>query len=266
MMKKRLGFIGTGNITTALVEGLCTATSPPATIVVSPRNAEKASELSQKFPQVKVAESNQAVVDACDIVFLAILTQTAPSILADLQFRPEQTIISLVASMPISETRKLVEPAQNVLRAIPLPPVAQHLGPILLYPENPEVIAIFSKIGKPLAVATEQQFNLLTTVTALIGPFYTLIDETSRWAFAAGVNQQVAASYTAEMFHALSVLALDVPEGKFSALVTEASSPGGLNEQALAVVRKHGGYDAFKKALDTIAIRMGETPPSHSKG
>ena len=54
--------------------------SPPATIVVSPRNAEKASKLSQKVPQVKVAESNQAVIDSCDIVFLAIrMGETPPS-------------------------------------------------------------------------------------------------------------------------------------------------------------------------------------------
>ncbi|RLB67433.1 MAG: pyrroline-5-carboxylate reductase, partial [Deltaproteobacteria bacterium] len=38
-MSEQLGFIGTGNITTAMVEGLCTADSPPVTIVVSPRNA-----------------------------------------------------------------------------------------------------------------------------------------------------------------------------------------------------------------------------------
>jgi pyrroline-5-carboxylate reductase len=265
-MSEQLGFIGTGNITTAVVEGLCTADFPPATIVVSPRNAVKASKLSQRFSQVRIAASNQEVIDTCDTIFLATLPQIATSTLADLQFRPNQTIISLVAAISLGEMRKLVEPAQNVIRAIPLPPVAQHLGPILLYPENQEAISIFNKIGRPLAVATEKQFNLLTTVTALIGPFYALIDETTRWATAAGVDQQIAASYTAAMFHALSVLALDVPDGNFSTLVTEASSPGGLNEQALEVVRKHGGYDAFKEALDAIAVRMGEAPSSAQSG
>jgi len=44
----KLGFIGTGNITTVLVEGLCTAQDPPASILVSPRNAEKAARLALK--------------------------------------------------------------------------------------------------------------------------------------------------------------------------------------------------------------------------
>jgi pyrroline-5-carboxylate reductase len=38
----QLGFIGTGNITTALVEGLCTARVPGLHILLSPRNAAKA--------------------------------------------------------------------------------------------------------------------------------------------------------------------------------------------------------------------------------
>ena len=257
-MNDRLGFIGTGNISSALIEGLCTSTQPPASIVVSPRNAENASRLAQRFSQVKVAANNQEVIDRCDVVFLALLAQAAPSVLSELKFRHEQTIITLMASIPVSETLGLVQPANTIVRVIPLPPVAQQLGPILLYPENTQAVALFEKLGQPLAVSTEREFNLLTTVTALIGPFYALIDETSQWAVRAGVEQKVAANYTAAMFHCLSVLALESADGKFSDLVTEASSPGGLNEQALSVVRAHGGYDAFKEALDVIARRMGE--------
>ena len=62
----RLGFIGTGNITAAMVEGL------GGGVVLSPRGAEMAAGLADRFPDVTVAESNQSVIDKCDMVVLAI--------------------------------------------------------------------------------------------------------------------------------------------------------------------------------------------------
>ena len=73
----RLGFVGTGTITTALVTGLCTAARPPERILVSPRNAEKAAALAEAFPRVAVAKDNQAVIDGSDWVFRAVLPRIA---------------------------------------------------------------------------------------------------------------------------------------------------------------------------------------------
>ena len=260
-MTMRFGFVGTGRITTALVEGLCTAQDPPAAVLVSPRNAEKATRLAAKFSQVEVAASNQAVVDGCDCVFLAVLAEVASDVLSELHFRPDQTVVSLIAMKPIDEMRKLVKPAHKVARAVPLPTVARHLGPILIYPDDPQISGIFSKIGKPIALSNERHLSILWTITALLAPFYTLMEETSRWATKVGVDRQIAGAYTASMFHALSALAADAPDGDFSDLLAEAATPGGLNEQALAQIRKQGGYKAVLDALDSVLIRLGESPP-----
>ena len=53
------GFIGTGNITTALVEGFCIIEAASNHILVSPRNAAKASRFTDQFLQVKVAADSQ---------------------------------------------------------------------------------------------------------------------------------------------------------------------------------------------------------------
>jgi len=44
-----IGFIGTGHIAAAVVEGLVTAPGPAPRICVSPRNAQKAAELAKRF-------------------------------------------------------------------------------------------------------------------------------------------------------------------------------------------------------------------------
>jgi pyrroline-5-carboxylate reductase len=259
-MAAKLGFIGTGRITTALVEGLCTTQDPPAIVLVSPRNAENAARLAARFSRVSVAANNQAVVESCDCVFLAVLPQVASTVLSGLPYRPDQTIVSLIAIKPIDEVRQLVKPAKRVFRAVPLPSVAKHLGPVVLHPDDRQVMEIFSKVGKAIAVPGEKDLSILWALTALIAPFYALVEATAQWAAAAGVDRQIAGTYTASMFHAMSALAADVSDGDFSELLTEAMTPGGLNEQALAEIRRKGGYRAVLDALDSILLRLGERP------
>jgi pyrroline-5-carboxylate reductase len=255
------GFIGTGNITTALVEGFCTVEAASDNILVSPRNAAKASRLASKFSQVKVAEDNQLVIDGSEIIFLALHPQIAPVILPYLDFHENQKVVSLIAATPISLVRELIRVVPDIFRAVPLPSVAQHIGPIILYPNDALLLDIFSKIGKLFAVKSEKHLSLLATVTALISPFFTLMEETAEWAEAGGVERHTAISYTALMFHALSAQALNMPISSFSELAMEAATAGGLNEQALGVIRKKGGFNAFMDALDVVATRLGEEPP-----
>ena len=62
------------------------------------------------------------------------------------------------------------------------------------------------------------------------------------------------------MFGALSQQAMDAGGKKFSDLVDEAATPGGLNEQTLQAIRSKGAYNAFRTALDSIAARLGVKP------
>ncbi len=71
MVGLRLGFIGTGNITTALVEGLCTAQDAPASVFVSPRNPEKAASricwLRQQRPGGSTSKHSERSENKMDI-------------------------------------------------------------------------------------------------------------------------------------------------------------------------------------------------------
>lgn len=71
----RIGFIGTGGITSAIVTGLCTSRLEFDVIRVSPRNREMSLALKKRFDRVRIGESNQDVLDHSDVVILAILPQ-----------------------------------------------------------------------------------------------------------------------------------------------------------------------------------------------
>jgi len=51
-------------------------------------------------------------------------------------------------------------------------------------------------------------------------------------------------------------LAREASAGCFENLAAEASTPGGLNEQALKEIKKQEGFDAFIKALDAVLARL----------
>jgi len=75
----RLGFVGTGAITTAIVTGLSSSSPDQQVIRLSPRNSSIASKLASRFPHVSVASSNQDVLDSSDTIVLAVRPRLPPT-------------------------------------------------------------------------------------------------------------------------------------------------------------------------------------------
>ncbi len=59
----KLGFIGTGALTSAIVTGLRSLPDVDVPVVLSPRNADIAAGLASRFADVRMARDNQAVLD-----------------------------------------------------------------------------------------------------------------------------------------------------------------------------------------------------------
>src|SRR6266702_1910245 len=142
----RLGFVGCGTITSSMVTGLCSAGSA-GPITVSPRNAQVAAGLASRFANVQVVATNQAVLDACDVVVLAVRPQIAASVLPQLRFRADHHVLSLIAAVPLQYLKSAVAPVASVTRAVPLPSVAHRQGPTAIYPAQPSVKALFDALG-----------------------------------------------------------------------------------------------------------------------
>ncbi|SVD42974.1 uncharacterized protein METZ01_LOCUS395828, partial [marine metagenome] len=67
----RLGFIGTGKITSSVITGICNSKISFKKILVSPRNKSVAQKLKKKFKKVLIAKNNQEIINSCNWVFLA---------------------------------------------------------------------------------------------------------------------------------------------------------------------------------------------------
>lgn len=260
-MHDAIGFIGIGNIATAVVEGLVTAPGQAPQILLSPRNTAKSKALSERFATVAVAEGNQAVLDGSGTVFLSLRPQVVAEVLRPLRFDPRHMIVSLIP-LPLSTLASLVHPAQRMVRALVLPACTRRLQAVPYWPTAVEVQSLLERLGTPLPLREERELNVLWASTAIIAAFYTLLETVSEWSAGHGVAPGTAADYTASMAHALALGALSGETDRFSRLATEAATPGGLNEQVVGVLRANGTYAHVREALDAVLARIEPVRPT----
>ncbi|NBP94557.1 MAG: hypothetical protein EBU28_04055 [Gammaproteobacteria bacterium] len=69
----RIGFIGTGVISEAMIRGLCDVANYKDPIIVSQRSDERSEALAKQYANVEVSTHNQDVVDRSDWVFIGVL-------------------------------------------------------------------------------------------------------------------------------------------------------------------------------------------------
>ncbi|MDA0702470.1 MAG: NAD(P)-binding domain-containing protein [Proteobacteria bacterium] len=251
-----IGFIGTGRIAAAMVEGLCGAGGAGERIVVSPRGAAVARDLATRFSEVEIADGNQGVIDTCETVFLCLRPEDAMKALAGLAFRPDQRVISTIGTMGLAEISRRIGPATRLYRAGPLPTAARRAGPVAYHPADPEVEDLLARFGVPVAVAGDVEFSALWCVVGLIATFYGQMDEASGWAARKGVAPERAETFTASLFAAVAGNAIEGRAGRFADLADRAATPGGLNAQALRAFRADGGMEVLRDVLESLHARL----------
>jgi pyrroline-5-carboxylate reductase len=252
----RLGFIGVGTIAEALITGMCAGGKQRGTFLLSPRNADIAKRLAERFSSVEVARDNQSVIDASDIIFLAIRPQVAVDVLGALKFRQDQRIVSLIATFDVARLRTLVAPAGTITRAAPLPGVARRLGPLTLYPPVPEIAALLEGLGQLIQLQNEADLEAFWAVTGLMGSYFGMLDEIAGWLTRQKLEEAQIRPFVSAMFEALAVTAAERSSEGFDRLVVEHSTPGGLNEQAYRELQAAGWTGLISQALDLIHARV----------
>ena len=252
----RLGFIGTGAIAEAMVEGLCGVGGFTGQILVSERSRERSARLAERHGNVRVCEDNQALVDDSDWVVIAVLPDQALDVASALSFRADHKVIVVVAGLKLAAWDPVLAPATDIHRAIPMPPVEWGLGPIPVFPPDVELEALFDTVGTPVPVDDERQFLAFFAGSGLMAAFFETVARTATWLEGEDVPPREAALYASSMFHALAALAADTDADGLQGLAEECLTEGGLNDQVLRELRDAGWFDALKGRLDRLMTRL----------
>jgi pyrroline-5-carboxylate reductase len=238
----RLGFIGTGTIASAVVEGIA---KDGHQITVSERSRARSADLAARFG-VAVAD-NQGVVDAGDVLFLGLLPGQAAEVLPGLVFRPGQRVISFMAGVPLPRLAALVAPADPVAVMLPFPGIAQGGSPIIALGATDLVEDIFSPANSVYAVADEAELSAYLCAQAVLSPAVKLVADAAGW-LAPRVQDAAQAEDFLRVLVGSSLMANDL-----SPLLQALNTPGGYNARLRQHMDAEGMPEALARGLETLA-------------
>ena len=251
-----LGFIGTGKISYSVILGICNSKIKFKKILISPRNKILAQKLVRKFKKVKIAEDNQEIVNKSNWIFLAVTPNVGEKIIKNLKFKYNQTIISFISTIKLSELKKMIKVKSNIVRAIPLPPISLKKGPVPICPPNKKVKSFFDKIGSTIEIKNEKLSINFWSTSGMMASYYNILKVMSDWLVKKGIKRLDAQKYVTSLFLALSEDAVMNSKKDLKFLVKDSQTPKGLNEQGLKEMSKKGVYKSLVKTLNSIYKRL----------
>ena len=252
----RLGFIGTGKIASSVITGICTSKISFKEILISPRNKNTAQKLKKRFKKVNIAKTNQEIVDKCNWVFLAVTPKVGKQILPKLKFRSNQRVVSFIATINLTQLKRILGKKIKIVTAIPLPPISIKKGPVPICPPDRQVKRFFDKIGTTVEIKNEKLSKNFWSTSAMMAPFYELLKVLTDWLVKRGVKRNKAQKYITSLFAALSIDSVNNSIKDLKYLVADSQTPRGLNEQAVKELRRVGFYKRLEKSLNNVHKKL----------
>ena len=253
-----LGFIGTGRITSLVIEGIFKSKLKIKKIYISPRNRTIAKKLSKRFKKITISRNNQQLIDKSNWVFLAVTPEVGDKILRKLNFKKNQKIISFISTINLAQLKKAIGKKVKIVRAIPLPPISIRKGPVPICPPDKQVKSFFNKLGTTVEIKNEKSSINFWATSGMMAPFYELLKVLADWLVKRGIKRNEAQKYITSLFVALSEDSVINSKKDLRYLVKDSQTPGGLNEQAVKQLRKAGFYRHLEKSLSSILKRLNK--------
>ena len=254
----KIGFIGTGQITKAVVTGILSSRLKVNKIYLSARNKKISKFLKSKSKKISIIKNNQEIINKSNWIFLAVTPKVGQKILHKYHYKSNQTIISFISTIKMKQLKKIVKVKASIVRAIPLPPISLRKGPVPIFPPNKKVKNFFNQLGTTVEIKKENSSLNFWSTSGMMAPFYEMLNQMSIWLVKRGINRDDAQKYITSLFVALSEDAVIKSKKDLKNLVKESQTPGGLNEQGVKEFKKAGFYRSIDKTLNSILKRLNK--------
>ena len=254
----KIGFIGTGQIAKSTILGILKSNLKVEKIYISQRNKKISRLLRKKSKKIRIIINNQEIINKSNWVFLSITPTVGNKILKDLKFKKNQTIISFISTINMSQLKKYIKVKATIVRAIPLPPISLRKGPVPIFPPNKNVKRFFNQLGTTVEIGNEKLSKNFWATSGMYASFYELLSTMSNWLVKRGIKRDKAQKYITSLFVALSEDAVVNSKKDLKYLVKESQTPRGLNEQGVKELRKAGFYRSTEKTLNSILKRLNK--------
>ncbi len=266
MTEKKIGFIGCGNMGSAMIGGLLRSRlCEPGQILASARTQETLTRLSSEF-QVQTTPSNREVAQRSDFLILAVKPNLYASVIAEIKddVRQDALVISIAAGVSLAKLTDFFEKPVKLIRAMPNTPALVSEAMSALSPnslvaktEQDMALTIFRSFGKAEFVPE----SLMDTVVGVSGSSpayaYLFIEAMADAAVYDGMPRAQAYQFAAQAVYGAAKMVLET--GRHPGELKDAvCSPGGTTIAAVAKLEEKGLRNAVIEAQRCCALKSKE--------
>lgn len=256
-MDKIIGFIGSGNMASAMIGGIINANLVPSVnVVCSDHSMAKLEDLQTRYG-ITIAKNNCEVASKSDILVLSVKPQFYPEVINEIKnsVTNNTIIVGIAAGQKIETIKKLFEKEVKVVRAMPNTPalVAEGMAalspcPMVLPDELDLICNIFNSFGK-CEVVSESLMDVVTGVSGSSPAFvFMIIEAMADGAVLEGMPRDKAYKFAAQAVLGSAKMVLET--GKHPAQLKDmVCSPGGTTIEGVSVLEENGLRASMIKAV-----------------
>lgn len=249
MPKSKIGFIGAGHMSRAIIDGLLTSDSgiTPAQIMASARSTSTANANHTQFG-IATTTNNQSVCDFADYLIIGVKPQQMHELLLEISEYDlaDKIIITLAAGIRLEDYRKILGDDITLVRTMPNIAAARQAALTGIYTdaelseaEETTIDGIFSAIGSTAWLDDETQIDGITALSGSgIAYFYRLMQAMAkageRYGFEADELYDII-SLTALGASTLALESDNEKQTSFTDFVDKIAVKGGTTAEAINV-------------------------------
>ncbi|MEI6066861.1 MAG: pyrroline-5-carboxylate reductase [Methylococcaceae bacterium] len=264
---QKIGFIGGGNMASSLLSGLIASGHSPQHLWVSDINPETLTTLAKNL-NVNTSASNDELINAVDVVVLAVKPQTLSSVAksaAILIQQKKSLVVSIAAGISQHSLSQWLGADTAIVRCMPNTPALVLTGATALHanvqvtPEQRNLAEnIMRAVGIALWVNEESELDAVTAVSGS-GPayYFLLMEAMEKAALALGLNEVTARLLVQQTALGAAKIGLESSESP-EQLRKRVTSPGGTTQKALETFEQGGFTELVSKALHAARDRSIE--------
>ena len=264
-----IGFIGGGNMATALARGLMANGRSAAQIAVADPDPLARTRIATALPGVQVTEGNDAVFSRADTLILAVKPQQMETVASGLGSLYKSTadgpslIISIAAGISLASLKKWLDSDVSLVRCMPNTPALVNCGITAIYADSGVVQQqrqlaqqLLGAVGQVVWVSREPLLDAVTAVSGS-GPayFFLMMDCLQQTALKLGLDAETARELSIMTALGAGRLATAANAAGVATLLKQVTSPGGTTERALEVLRSGHFEQLMDKAVRAAATQ-----------
>jgi pyrroline-5-carboxylate reductase len=259
----RIGFIGAGNMASALVGGLLAKGWPASALMLTDVSTSALSVHALRG--LSTGTDNAALVAAVDIVVLAVKPQAMKAVtqaLAAVAQQANPLFISIAAGIPVESLGQWLGGNVAVVRAMPNTPALVQTGATGLFAnaavsneQRAQAEQVLAAVGIALWVDNEAKIDAVTAVSGS-GPayFFYLMEAMINAGVKLGLDPRDARDLALQTALGAAQMAITADVGP-AELRRRVTSPHGTTEQAVAVFDDAGFSEIVEQAMRACAER-----------